>query len=147
VGHFLGFIDEEDGAVACSLDVCEPPFAEGLESGPAIMGCEDDSAEGADLAIEIAEAALRARQDADLDVGKGLKVMSEQAEGSGLAGAGVSGDECEASLSYLMLHAPAEVLEAGRGPKGLDGDVGGEGIPLEAIEGEQPVIHFSSLGI
>jgi len=81
------------------------------------------------LAIEVAEAALRAHHDTDLHVGQGGEVMREQAQGHGLACAGIAGDESEAAIAHLMLHAPAEVIGAG-GDHRARRHVGGKGIPI-----------------
>ena len=77
VGHLLRFVDEQDGAKAGGLDVGQPLLAQRLEAGPAVVRRERDAEEAADLAIEIAQAALRSQQDADLDVGQRGEVMGE----------------------------------------------------------------------
>jgi len=49
----------------------------------------------------------------------------------------LAGDEGEAALAGEVFDPPAEVIELGRAPQGVDRDVGMEGIPLQAVEGEQ----------
>src|SRR6266542_4228526 len=86
----------------------EQGLASKLLDEPAVT--DEDTEEGADLAVEVAEAALRAHHDPDLHVGQGGEVMCEEAQGGRLAGAGITRDEGEASLAHLVFHAPAEVV-------------------------------------
>ena len=133
------------GTVACGLDVGEPLLAQGLEAGPAVVGSEGHAEELAQLAVEVGDGALWPGEHAHLDVPEAAQVAGEDSQGDRLAGAGVSGDQGEATFADQALHAPAEVLELGEAPQGLDGDVGREGVPLEPVQGEQ--LHDSSLGM
>jgi len=119
-------------------------LSQGAEAGPAIVGFQGDREKRAQLAVEVGEARLGSGDDTGGDVGERLKVVREQAQGSGLAGAGIAGDEGEAALAHQGLHAPAEVFEWGWSPEGLDRDVGREGIPLEPVEGMQVAHQRSS---
>jgi hypothetical protein len=105
---------------------------------------ESEAEELTHLAVEVAETALRPGEDAGGDVGQRGQVMGEGAQGDGLAGAGVAGDQGKAALAHQAFEAPAEVLDLGRTPEGLDRDVGREGIPLDSEQGQQLVGHVCS---
>ena len=131
-GDLLGLVDEQDGAVSGGLDLSAPGFAEGLEAGPAVVRGERDAEEVAELAVEVGQGALGPGEHADGDVGELVEGVGELAQGDGLAGAGIAGDQGEAAVSHQPLEAPAEGVEVGGSPQGLDRDVGGEGVPLQA---------------
>ena len=74
-----------------------------------------------------------------------LGALGEQAKGDALAGAGLAGDEGEAALAYqMLLDAAAEALDSRGGHEAVERQVGGERVPLQAIEGEQLAIHQRS---
>jgi len=121
-----------------------PALAQDLGAGPAIVGRQLDPEQIAHLAIEVGEARLRPADDADLHVAPRLQPVGENAQGDGLAGAGRAGDHGEAAFADELLGAPAEGLDAAADVQGLDGHVGSEGVPLEAVEGEHLPVHEAS---
>ena len=74
---------------------------------------------------------------ADDDVGQGAEALGEQAQGDALAGAGVAGEHGEAAVGDAELDAAEEAVDGGRGEERLGGDVGAEGVKLQAVEREQ----------
>jgi hypothetical protein len=120
---------------AGGLDVGEPGLAEDLEAAPAVVRRKSDAEELAHLAVEVTEAALRSGEDTDGDVGQCGQMMGEGAQGDGLAGAGIAGDQGEAALAHQVFEAPAEVLDFGCAPEGLDRDLGRERVPFDAEQG------------
>ena len=133
----LGLVDDEDGAAAGGGDVVGPAGAQGLESGPAVVRGERDAEEVSELAVEVHGAALGVLDGADEDVGQRAKPLGEQSQGDALAGAGIAGEHGEAAVGDAELDAPEEAVDGGRGEERVDGDVGSEGMELEAVEGEQ----------
>jgi len=84
---------------------------------------------------------------ADGDLAQVFGALGEDAKRDGLAGPGLTGDEGKPALvGEPMLDAPGEVLEPGREVQRLEGQVGGEGVELQAIEGLDIVIHDPSSG-
>ncbi len=136
-GDLLGLVDEQHRAQAGGLDVGAPGLAQGPEAGPAVMGLEGHAEELAELAVEVGDAALRPGQDRGGEVREGLEVVGHEAQGHRLAGARLAGDKSETALAREGLDTPAEVIELGWAPQGVDRDVGMEGVPLQAVEGEQ----------
>jgi hypothetical protein len=106
-----------------------PRVAERLEAAPAVARRERHAEEVAELAIEVGHAALGMFEDADYDVAERGEPLRDQAEGGGLAGARISGEEREAAFAHQVLEAPAEVLEPRRDDQGLRRDLGREGVP------------------
>src|SRR5205807_5052655 len=96
------------------------------------------------LAVEVGEASLGPANDADLDVTLRAEPLGEDAQRNRLAGAGCAGDEGKAALANQLLDAPAERLDAPRDMQRLNRYVGCERVPLEAVEGEQLLVHVSS---
>jgi hypothetical protein len=83
-------------------------------------------------------------EDADLDVALALQAIGKDAQRDGLAGTGDAGDEGEAALADELLGAPAELLGASRHVQRLDGHVGCERVPLEAVESQHLLVHEPS---
>jgi len=122
--------------------VREPARAQGLEAQPAVVGAQLHGEQVAELAVEVGEVDAGVGECGDGEVGEPGEAGGEQAQGDALAGAGGAGDEREAALAGVgVLHAPAEVLDGGGGEQGLGRQLGAEGVPLEAIEGEQLAVH------
>ena len=128
----LGFVDEHDRPVAGRLDLGGPGFAEALESGPPVVGCEGDAEEMSELAVEVGQLALGPGEDADDDVGGLVEVVRQLPQGGGLAGARLAGDQRESALTHEAVGAPAEVDQIRGLPECLDGDVGRERVPCQA---------------
>ena len=84
---------------------------------------------------------MRARQGS---ADHGFEAIGEDAQGDGLAGPWRSGDEGEAALADELLGAPAEGLGSAADVQRLDRHVGGERVPLEAVEGEHLLVHVTS---
>ena len=114
-----------------------PAGAQGLEAGPAVVGGERDAEEVSELAVEVHGAALGVLDGADEDVGQGAKALGEQAQGDALAGARIAGEHGEAAVGDAELDAPDEAVDGGRGEERLVGNVGAEGVELQAVEREQ----------
>src|SRR6202035_2144428 len=104
----LGLVDNQHGSRQSGVDVGLPAIAQHLGSGPAIVRSQLDAEQIAHLAIEVGEAGLRARDNADLDVALRSEALGENAQRDGLAGAGGAGDESEAAFADELLDAPAE---------------------------------------
>ena len=142
--HLLRLVGDEHRARQGGVDVRLPTVAQNLCAGPAVVGRKLDAEQIAQLAVEVGEARLRPADDADLHVPLGLEPVGENAQGDGLADAGRAGDESEAALADELLGAPAEGLDAAADVQGLDGHVGSERVPLEAVEGEHLPVHEAS---
>ena len=132
--RLLGLVDDEHGARQGGGDVLAPAGAQGLEAGPAVVDGERDAEEVAELAVEVAGAALGVLDGADDDVGQGAEPLGEQAQDDALAGAGVAGDHGEAAVGDAELDAAEEGVDGGRDVERLGGDVGAEGVVLQAVE-------------
>ena len=111
----LRFVDEQHGPGAGCLEMRAPGVAQRFGAGPAIVRAQGDAEEVPELAIEVGDAGLRAREDADHDIAQGREARGEQAQGDGFAGAGVAEDDGEAALAREVLDAPAEAARGGRG--------------------------------
>ena len=140
--HLLGFVDQQHGAQERVLQMRQPPLAQGLEPVPAVVRREGDAEEIAELAVEVGHGTLRMRERADGEVAHLGEPLGEQAQHDALAGAGLAGDEREAALAHVaLLDAPAEGLDLGRREQRLGGDLRGEGIPLETVQGQELLGH------
>src|ERR1700692_1637659 len=108
--HLLGLVDDQHRSRQRGVDVGLPAIPQHLGSGPAVVRSQLDAEQSAHLAIEVGEAGLRARDDADLDVALRAEALGENAQRDGLAGAWGAGDEGEAAFADELLDAPAERL-------------------------------------
>jgi hypothetical protein len=79
--HVLCFIDEQHGTEESGLDMREPGVAKGFRPGPAIVRTEGHAEEVPDLAVEIRQSGLWAREDADHDIPQSREPCREQAQG------------------------------------------------------------------
>jgi hypothetical protein len=141
--HFLGLVDDKDRAKEGGIDVSVPSFTEGLEADPAVVRVQGHAEEVAEFAVEIGEFGLRACERLDGEVGMLGEFMGDDAQGGTFAGARFSGEECEtAFLDEVVFDAPEEVVNGRGGQECIDGDVGAEGIELEAVESEQFFDHW-----
>ena len=124
------------------VEAREPALAQGLEAGPAALRAQDDAEEVAELLVEVGQMALGMREGADGEIGQPAEPVGEEAEGDGLAGAGLAGDEGEAAFAdEALLDAGAKELDLRRHEQGFQRQLDGEGIPLEAIEGQEFLGH------
>jgi hypothetical protein len=106
------------------------------------VGFERDAEEIAQLAVEVGHAALRMGQGADRDLAQAAEALGQHPERHALAGARVAGDEREAPLADVaLLEAPAEVVELRGREQGLARQLGREGIPLQAVQGQPRLGH------
>src|SRR5665213_1198867 len=116
----------------------EPASTQRLKSAPAVADADGDGEDVAEFAIEVAQAALRMVDDADREVRQASEALSEQAHDDALAGTGVAMDQREATLAQVRLFdAPAEVLDLRGHIERLGRHLRGEGVPFEAIQGQQ----------
>ena len=148
--HLLGLVDDQHRSRQSGVDVGLPAITQHLGSCPAVVWSQLDAEQIAHLAIEVGEAGLRARDDADSDVALRAEALGENAQRDGLPGAGGAGDEGEAAFADELLDAPAERLDAARHVQRLDRHVGCERVPLQAVESQHLLVHgvspSSSLG-
>jgi hypothetical protein len=143
--HFLGFVDEKNGAKKGGIKMSLPAFAKRLGSGPTVMGSKGNGEDIAHLAVEVGEMGLRSGEDAHNELGLKREALGEKAKDDAFAGTGLSGDKGEAAFSAeVQLELPEEALEGGSRPKGLERHIGREGVELEAEEVEQFLVHDSS---
>jgi hypothetical protein len=140
--HFLCFVDEEHGAQAGVFQMRQPAVAQGLEAGPAIVGLQGDAEQIAELPVEVGQVTLRVREGADGEIGQPAQPFGEQAQGDGLAGAGVAGDQRKAALAdKALLDARAEEVDLRGHAEGFERQLDGERVPLQTIEGQQFLGH------
>jgi ParB-like nuclease domain len=97
--HLLGLVDDQHRSRQSGVDVGLPAITQHLGSGPAVVRSQLDAEQIAHFAIEVGEAGLRARDDADPDVALRAEALGENAQRDGLAGAGGAGDEGEAAFA------------------------------------------------
>ena len=142
--HLLGLVDDQHRPGECAVDVCLPALAQDFGAAPAIVRVQFHAEDVAHLAIEVGDVGLRATDDADLDVALRRQMSGQDAQGDGFAGAGRSRDEGEAALVGELRDPPAEGTQAGRDMQRLGRHAGGEGVPLEAVERQQLLVHGSS---
>jgi hypothetical protein len=142
--HLLRFVHDEHQPRERRVDVRLPAVAQDLRAAPAVVRMELDAEEVAHLAVEVGEAGLRTGEDAHLHVALGREPLGEDAQGHRLAGARVPGHEGEAALARELLDAPREGLDARCHVERLDRHIGSEGVPLEAVQREELLVHGSS---
>jgi hypothetical protein len=86
-------------------------------------------------------------QHADGQIGQPGQALGQHAQGDTFSGAGVTLDQGEAPLAHQgLFDAPAEVLQLRRDEQRLERKFGCEGVPLQAIQGQQLMVHGDSLG-
>ena len=123
----------------------EPAGAQRLKSAPAVADADGDAEDIAEFAIKIAQVALRMVDDADREVRQASEALGEQAHDDALARTGVAMDQGEAALAQVRLFdAPAEVLDFWRHVERLGRHLRGEGVPFQAIQGQQFLVHTQS---
>src|SRR5450631_2263257 len=123
----------------------EPTSAQRLKSTPTVAHPHADAEDIAEFAVEVAQVALRMMDDADREVGQASEALGEQAHDDALAGTGVAVDQREAPLAQVRLFdAPAEVLDLWRHIERLGRHLRGEGVPFQAIQGQQFLVHTES---
>ena len=67
--------------------------------------------------------------------------LGKDAQCNGLACAWRAGDQGKAALAGELLNPPAEQFDTRGDVESFDRHVGGEGVPLEAIEGKVLLAH------
>ena len=111
------------------------------------MGLERYGKDVAELAIEVRQIALWVSDRADHQIGDAHEALMEQAQRDALAATGVAMHHGEAAFAgHTVLNAPAEVIELGWHEHGLDGDVLGEGVELQTVQGQQVGLIHSLVG-
>jgi hypothetical protein len=123
-------------------EVIEPARAQRLEATPAVAHPHGDAEDVAELPIEVAQVALRMMDDTHAQVAESGEALGEQAHDDAFARARVAVDEREAALAQVrLLDAPAEVLDLRGHIERLGRHVGGKGVPFQAVQGEQSLVH------
>src|SRR5262249_56392540 len=113
-----------------------PAFPQHLTAGPAVVGTELDAEQRSLLAIKIGKASLGPREHPDRDVALGCEPLGKDAQRHGLTRSGGARRQPKAALADELLNSTAEGAGTGGDMEGLDGNVGGEGVPLEPVERE-----------
>ena len=121
-----------------------PALAQDLGAAPAVVRVQLDAEEVAHLAVEVGDVGLGAADHADPDVALRGQMFGQDAQGDRLAAARSTGDEGKAALAGELADPPAEGMQACGDMQGLGRHTGGEGVPLEAVEGQQLLVHGSS---
>jgi hypothetical protein len=94
--------------------VIEPAGPQRFEATPTVADADGDAEQVAELAVKVAQVALRVMDDADGEVGQAREALGEHPHDDALAGAWIAMHQGEASLSQMSLFdAPAEVLDFG----------------------------------
>jgi hypothetical protein len=101
-----------------------------------LWGVSGTANEVAQFAIEVRDTALWTGERADDHVALSREALLDQAQGGALAGAGRADDGGKAAVLDEHLDTLGEAFETRGDGERLDGDIGGEGIPLEGIGGE-----------
>ena len=73
-------------------------------------------------------------------------MLREDAQRGALADAGLAHRQGKAAFADLVFDAPAEALDLRGHPQGRGGQLGGEGVELEAIEIEESFVHDGFCG-
>ena len=140
--HLLGLVDQQHRAQEGGLQMSQPALAQGLEAAPAVMGLELDGEQIAHLAVEIGQIGAGMADGPDADLGQLAEALVEQAQHRTLAGTGIALDQGKAAFAdQRVLDAPAELLHGRGDVQCLGGQLRGEGIELQPIEGEQRLVH------
>ncbi len=83
----------------------------------------------------------------DADLGQAPEALVEQAQHRTLAGPGITLDQGEASFTnQRVLDAPAELLHGRGDVQGRGGQLRGEGVEFQPIEGEHGLVHSVGSG-
>jgi hypothetical protein len=128
--------------------VTDPALAQRLETTPAITGLERDAKHFSQLAIEVAQVALRVIEYPDGEVRLAFKAVGQRAQHDALAGAGISLDQGEAAFADMdVLDTPEEVVDLRREVECFAGQLGAEGIPFQAKLGQQDTVHGLGSGV
>ena len=142
VGELLCLVDEQERAQAGLAQVGAPVLAQPLEADPAVVVGQGDAEEVGEFVVEVGDAGRGTGQHRDPQPLGVLETVGEQAKRHALAGAGVAGDHREAAVAHeLALDPAAEAVEGRGGHEAFDRQVGGEGIELQPVEGEQFAVH------
>ena len=112
-----------------------------LGAAPAVVRMQRHAEELAELAVEVGDARLRAAEYPDLYVALRRQPLGEHAQRHRLAQPGQPGDQGKAALADELLDAPAERLQAGADVERLDRYLGSKGIPLQAVQRQQLLVH------
>ena len=145
-GHFLGLIDEQDGAQQRGLNVVVPFFPQYLGAGPTVVRGQGHAKEIAQFAVEVGQGGLWAGEHAHREVAHLAQALDQQAQGGAFACARISADQGETTLADLLLDAPAEALDGGGCPEDVGGDLRGEGVELQAVKGKEFLVHAGWAG-
>src|SRR5262245_11551464 len=114
-----------------------PALAEKFEAAVAVRGRYLHLEDLRQLPVEITHLRLWTFDDSDHHVADCLQPFRQEPQGHRLARSRVAGDEGKAAVLDQALDTPAEALHLLGDEERLGGDVGCEGVPLEAVEGEE----------
>ena len=75
------------------------------------------------------------------------QALGQEAQGGAFARARIAEGQGEAAFAHLLFEAPAEALDRRGDPEGGDRDFGGEGVELQAVEGEEFFVHAEGVRV
>ena len=123
------------------FNVSEPFFSQAFGAVPAVAGREAHAKEVAQFAVKVGHFSLGPSQGADAQIAHAAEVFGKDAQRRTFTNSRVPHGEGEATFADLLFNAPAEALDVGRVPQSRGGQLGGEGIKLQAIEVKQSFVH------
>ena len=146
--HLLCFVHQQHGTPTGGLQMAEPGGTQRLEAAPAVVRTQRDAEQLAELAVEIPEAALRMIDGADGEIREPGEALGEQTQHHAFAGTRFAVDHRKPAFADLrLLDTPQEVFHARGDVERLDRQFRGEGMPFQAVEGEQSRIHRVSSAV
>ena len=122
----------------------QPTFPQGLEATPAVVRPELDAEQISHLAVEVGQVSTGMGDGTYGQITQLPQPFSQHPQHNTLARAGVTGDQGKATFTdQSLFDAPAEAFYLCCGMQGFDGQLRREGIPFEAIQGKQFLVHVS----
>ena len=122
----------------------QPTFPQGLEATPAVVRPQFDAEQIPHLPVEVGQVATGMDDGAYGKVTQLPQSFRQHPQHHTLAGAGVTGDQGKAPFTdQSLFDTPAEAFYLRCGMQGFDGQFRREGVPFEAIQGKQFLVHVS----
>jgi TolB-like protein len=141
--HLLCFVDDQHGPIERSLDLGLPFFPKRFGPVPTVVRVQGYAEEISHFPVEVEDGGLGARENSEHDILDCAEAIGEDAQGCTLATPRLAADQSEAAFSHLVFDPPAEALSGWGGEESRGGDIGGEGVELEGVKGEQFLFHGS----